>query len=148
VAQFGGALIQSALQSAADPMVQVPRVIQQMRRVARAAEVRAASELEAAHVCVEVLPTDGEVRWGYPTPPPPARLEVELRVPPLAQLQMLAARRKPGVPKALMSPGAAIPSTGSGVKNVHWSVCRRNTRRLAVRGGQRMLLTPLSPGTQ
>ena len=92
--QFGGAVIQRALQSD-DPMVQVPRVIQQMRRVARAAEVRAASELEAARVCVEVLPTDGEIRRGYPLPSPPARLDVELRVPPLAQLRVLAARRKP-----------------------------------------------------
>jgi hypothetical protein len=79
--QFGGAVIQRALRSG-DPMVQVPRVIQQMRRVARAAEVRAASELEAARVCVEVLPTDGEVRRGYPLPSPPARLDVKLRVPP------------------------------------------------------------------
>jgi hypothetical protein len=59
--QFGGPVIQRALLSDAHE-VEVPRVIAQMRRVARAGAERAASDLETARVCAGALYTDGEVR--------------------------------------------------------------------------------------
>jgi hypothetical protein len=100
--QFGGAVIQRALRSA-DHAVEVPRVIQQMRRAARAAEERAASDLVVAQISADMLPTVGEVRHMRRLQMPPMQPAVVCHPPPLAPLLLLAARRKPEAPECVAS---------------------------------------------
>ena len=91
--QFGGAMIQRALQSA-DPQAAVSQVVREMRRVAGAAAARAASDLAVAQIGADVLLTVGELRTVRLPPMAPLHSAVELAPPPLAQLRMLEARRK------------------------------------------------------
>jgi hypothetical protein len=107
--QFGGAVIQRALQSA-DPHTAVTQVAGEMRRVAGAAAARAASDLVATQIGADALLTVGELRTVRLPPPVPRHSAAALSPPPLAQLRVLEARRKRPVAEtvATMSGGGDV----------------------------------------
>jgi hypothetical protein len=86
----------------------------EMRRVAEAAAARAASDLVAAQIGADALLTVGELRRGVHVPPlTPLHRAVVLPPPPLAQLRVLAARRKRPVAEA-------VEATSGGGDILYW----------------------------
>ena len=92
--QVSGAVVRDALHSA-EHATRVPRLLQQMRRIASAAVDRAVDDVAVAQICAEALLTVGEVRHMQRLPtPPPLHPAVAAAPPPLASLQILERRRK------------------------------------------------------